>query len=105
MAPRRRRSTLVPFVLFVATALSTLWVGALQGIQFEAAQPVDVFPWPESFAETIHFLGYGVPFAVTILAILLSHEMGHYLTARYYRVDTTLPYFCLLYTSDAADEN
>jgi membrane-associated protease RseP (regulator of RpoE activity) len=27
------------------------------------------------------------------MAILLSHEMGHYLTARNHHVDTTLPYF------------
>ena len=27
------------------------------------------------------------------MAILLSHEMGHYLTARYYRVKASLPYF------------
>jgi membrane-associated protease RseP (regulator of RpoE activity) len=30
---------------------------------------------------------------VSLLAILLSHEMGHYLACRYYRVDATLPYF------------
>ena len=36
---------------------------------------------------------YGAPFSFTIMAILLSHEMGHYLTARYYRVKASLPYF------------
>jgi len=35
----------------------------------------------------------GVPFAVTLLAILLAHEMGHYLTARANHVDQSLPYF------------
>jgi membrane-associated protease RseP (regulator of RpoE activity) len=36
---------------------------------------------------------YGAPFSFTLLAIIFSHEMGHYLTARYYRVDATLPFF------------
>ena len=34
----------------------------------------------------------GLPFAFTILLILLAHEMGHYLTCRYYDIDATLPY-------------
>jgi membrane-associated protease RseP (regulator of RpoE activity) len=34
----------------------------------------------------------GLPYAGTVLSILLCHEFGHYLFARRYRVDTTLPY-------------
>lgn len=35
----------------------------------------------------------GVPYAGTLLAILFAHEMGHYLTARSFGMDVTLPYF------------
>ncbi|MGC9024937.1 MAG: site-2 protease family protein [Chloroflexia bacterium] len=35
----------------------------------------------------------GLPFAATLLAILLAHEMGHYLVARRLGIPTTLPYF------------
>ena len=35
----------------------------------------------------------GLPFSVTLLVILLAHEFGHYVTARYYDVDASLPYF------------
>ncbi len=35
----------------------------------------------------------GLPFSLTIIAILLSHEMGHYLAARHFGVRATLPYF------------
>ena len=35
----------------------------------------------------------GIPFSATLLAILLSHEMGHYLLCRYYGVRATLPFF------------
>ncbi len=35
----------------------------------------------------------GLKLAVALFAILGSHEMGHYLACRYYRVDASLPYF------------
>ncbi len=35
----------------------------------------------------------GLPFAATLLGILFAHEMGHYVLARRYRVDATLPFF------------
>ena len=35
----------------------------------------------------------GLPFSLTLLAILMAHEMGHYLAALRYGVDSSLPYF------------
>ncbi len=35
----------------------------------------------------------GLAFSASLLAILFSHEMGHYLACRHYGVDATLPYF------------
>ena len=35
----------------------------------------------------------GLPFSLTLMFILMAHEMGHYLYARHYRVYATLPYF------------
>src|SRR5450631_3085969 len=35
----------------------------------------------------------GLPFSLTLMFILLAHEMGHYLYARHYRVYATLPFF------------
>jgi membrane-associated protease RseP (regulator of RpoE activity) len=35
----------------------------------------------------------GATFSASLLAILFSHEMGHYIACRYYRVNATLPYF------------
>jgi membrane-associated protease RseP (regulator of RpoE activity) len=35
----------------------------------------------------------GLPYSITIMSILLAHEMGHYLAARHFGVKATLPYF------------
>jgi len=35
----------------------------------------------------------GATFSASLLAILFSHEMGHYLACRYYKVNATAPYF------------
>jgi len=35
----------------------------------------------------------GLVYSVSIMGILLVHEMGHYLAARWHRVDASLPYF------------
>jgi membrane-associated protease RseP (regulator of RpoE activity) len=35
----------------------------------------------------------GLPFALTLIIILLAHEFGHYLACVYYGVDATLPFF------------
>jgi len=38
-------------------------------------------------------LVYGLSFSVSLLFILICHEMGHYIACRIYRVDATLPFF------------
>jgi len=38
-------------------------------------------------------LDEGLSFSIPLLIILMSHEMGHYVACRIYRVDSTLPYF------------
>lgn len=66
-------------MLFLATVLTTLFVGAIM----EGAQPL-ADPWSV-------FLG--VPFSASLLLILGFHELGHYLVARAYGVHVSLPYF------------
>lgn len=38
-------------------------------------------------------LAYGLKFSLSLLFILISHEMGHYIACRIYRVESTLPFF------------
>ena len=35
----------------------------------------------------------GLPFSLTLMTILMAHEMGHYIACIYYRIDASLPYF------------
>jgi membrane-associated protease RseP (regulator of RpoE activity) len=46
----------------------------------------DVFTKPD-------YLSYGLSFSISLLFILICHEMGHYIACRIYRVDATLPFF------------
>ena len=39
------------------------------------------------------YLSYGLSFSLSLLFILICHEMGHYIACRIYRVDATLPFF------------
>ncbi|MEK7856481.1 MAG: site-2 protease family protein, partial [Acidobacteriota bacterium] len=39
------------------------------------------------------YLRYGLSFSLSLLFILISHEMGHYIACRIYKVDATLPFF------------
>ncbi len=47
----------------------------------------------EKIAADPSLLFYGLCFSTSLLFILLSHELGHYIACRIYRVDATLPYF------------
>jgi Zn-dependent protease len=39
------------------------------------------------------YLFDGIAFSATLMGILLTHELGHYVAARHHRVDVSLPYF------------
>ena len=47
----------------------------------------------EQLQEAPRLFFSGLPYALALMAILGCHEMGHYLTARRYKMDVTLPYF------------
>ncbi|MEO0373070.1 MAG: site-2 protease family protein [Cyanobacteria bacterium P01_A01_bin.17] len=46
----------------------------------------------QSFTD-LSVLRGGLPYAIAIMLILGIHESGHYLTARFYKIKATLPYF------------
>lgn len=74
-----KKIPLLHIVLFMLTALSTVFVGALQSGGDPLSHPADIRK--------------GVPFALSLLTILLTHEFAHYFASRRHRVKATLPYF------------
>jgi membrane-associated protease RseP (regulator of RpoE activity) len=74
--------------LFILTLGSVIFAGALYAYNG---------PTPESLSDLLnsilHALPTGIPFAISLLAILLAHEFGHYLAGRFHRTHVTLPYF------------
>jgi len=75
----RRRDRLVPGVLFVVTLFTTITAGALY-------QDADLLHHP-------HEIFLGLPFAVSLILILGTHELGHYIASRRHGILTTLPLF------------
>ena len=72
--------------LFLLTCLTTL----LAGTSFSGSPTFDAFRRsPEDLAWVLS----GVPFAATLLGILVVHEFGHYFTARKYGAAVSLPFF------------
>lgn len=98
-APLFRIFGSLPFciLLFLLTLLSALALGAEMARNYSAHLPV--FDVDISWRVFVRLLQHpaelwaGAPYAATLLGVLLAHEMGHYLTCRYYRIDATYPYF------------
>ncbi len=80
--PKPSRWT-INLVLLLATILSTLYLGAV--IEFEI-RDLEGLPGIED-------LLLGIPYCLSIMAILGAHEMGHYFAARYHKAPVSLPYF------------
>jgi membrane-associated protease RseP (regulator of RpoE activity) len=76
---RARRVPLIHMVLFACTFITTAMAGAFQVGENPLADPASIRA--------------GFPFAVTLLSILLVHELGHYTLAAIHHVRATLPYF------------
>ncbi len=94
--PRKRRLWL-HFLLFALTLVTTLAVGAQFEYNYALNRPAfdlerDLNPFSVVWGHPEHLLS-GIPFSLALLAILLAHEMGHYLTCLHYGIDATLPYF------------
>ncbi len=89
-APRRR---LLPLTLLVLTAASTFFVGCTWWAPSDALASflaMDAMPLRRIVLENWQ---PGAIYAVCVLLILGSHEMGHFLATVYYRVPASFPFF------------
>ncbi len=69
---------LLHIILFILTFFTT----TLAGVMWLNRNPFEL--------ENFHL---GLTYSLPLLAILTAHEFGHYLAAKYHKVDATLPYF------------
>lgn len=77
----------LPIALFLVTLFTTLWAGAYAA----RSRPMQG-AWDFLISDPT-VLAEGIPFAGTLLLILVTHEFGHYLFSRIHRVPASLPLF------------
>jgi Zn-dependent protease len=82
---RVRSRVWVNALLFILTCVTTLAAGLIY-----AGSPT--FDALRRDPGLIRFLA-GIPFAATLMGVLVVHEFGHYFTARHYGASVSLPYF------------
>src|SRR5581483_5028815 len=94
-APKQR--WWVHVLLLIATLFTTTLIGAHMQYNFDHNLPVlDIDHLSEIYSlglSSFKALLGGLPFSLTLMTILMAHELGHYFACVYYGLDATLPYF------------
>jgi len=93
---RARSSLWVHVLLLLLTLITTTAMGTRLAVNFERNLPAFSERDYSAFLQLVRdpaLLWHGLPFSLTLLIILMAHEMGHYLACVHYRVDASLPYF------------
>jgi hypothetical protein len=84
--PQHEPRLVTPLLLFVATVVCVFQAGGQLATTRALPSPfAGFFDW--------QFLASGAAFAVPFLAILVTHEFGHYVAARVHGLPASLPYF------------
>ena len=98
--PARRRPYWLHILLLLLTFATTLVVGAQLAFNYNHRLPS--FEFGTGWMPLFHpvwiwhnpsLLLTGVPFSVTLMCILMAHEMGHFILCERYGVYATLPFF------------
>ncbi len=72
------------FLLFTITFITTTFIGGVDYVSFYKLK-LSIFG--------LKFWIGGLWYSIPLMTILVFHEMGHFLTATYYGIDCTPPYF------------
>src|SRR6266571_1610165 len=89
-APRPRERWVLHALLFAATLFTTTLGGAVLSGAVSMDLALSVRDWG---ALVLNGWSRGLSFSLPLLAILLCHELGHYLTALRYQVNVSPPFF------------
>jgi len=85
---RPQRRVLLPLLLFLGTCVSTFWVGCTG---WEPVKEAYTGSYAAMWQTVQHNWPMGLQYMVAVLAILLTHEMGHFLQTVKYRIAASYP--------------
>jgi membrane-associated protease RseP (regulator of RpoE activity) len=91
-----RKSLVLAGLLFLLTLCTCLVAGAQFSVAFAHNESVSVDEFVRAFKLLYHqpsALLSGLPFAITLMTILLAHELGHFFACRHHRIRTSYPFF------------
>jgi membrane-associated protease RseP (regulator of RpoE activity) len=91
-----RRSLIIACTLLVLTLATSLAAGtqfAAAYSQNQAASVDELINALKLFYRNPAGLAAGIPFALTLLTILLAHELGHFFACRHHRIRASYPFF------------
>jgi hypothetical protein len=100
--PPRRRSffdvdrTWLNVLLLVLTLISTYWIGMTWSLSYlyaDSKEAEAILGAGAAVFKDPRVVSMSLVYMVVLIGILLAHEMGHYLTCRYYGLNATLPFF------------
>lgn len=79
--------------LLIATLFTTTYAGAILAGTIQPGHLLGLFSELTLSRDGVRAWAAGLRFSAPLVAILLAHELGHYLTARRYGLDASPPYF------------
>jgi Zn-dependent protease len=91
-----RKMLIIACILFFLTLCTCLAAGTQFAAAYannQSASPDEFFRAFKLFYQHPAGLAAGLPFALTLLTILLAHELGHFFACRYHHIRATYPFF------------
>lgn len=89
--PSKARTAAIHLGLFSLTLATTILAGVV--LTRGTLDVIDFSVFSQPAALRAEELGRGLTYALAFLGVLTVHEFGHYFTARYNQVRTSLPYY------------
>ena len=91
-----KKSLALAIILFLLTLCTCLVAGTQFAVSFSQNRAATIDEFFHDF--TLIYsdplaLAAGLPFALTLLTILLAHELGHFFACRYHRIHASYPFF------------
>ena len=91
-----RKMLIIACVLFFLTLCTCLAAGTQFAVAYANNRSASIDEYVRAFKLFYQHpagLAEGIPFAVTLLTILLAHELGHFFACRYHHIRATYPFF------------